>query len=144
MGQDAANDFSADIVILRDGDELVGIGSLFHDSKEMDGAAEQLDLPAGDYETIFHLATKRPGYGRQILNAILDQSEARNAGIYLTSTYAARSFYEAVGFDLRHGIYYLEPGKRLKPKASKAIDNEPEHGVFACPPDHELAKEPKR
>ena len=99
---------------------------------ELAGGGELLLVHDGSYLYLGHLATKRAGYGRATLGRIVDEAIAKERGIYLYALSTAESFYHTVGMKQTPAyVFYLPRGERLKPKATKMVDNEPANGAFA-------------
>lgn len=115
-----------------DGDELVGIAAMD------DGPDFPSQRPGMDWATMLDgkqyvawLATKRGGYGTEMLTHIRQKAAENGRGIYLYSTDDARGFYEHERGQSPYGggLYYWEVLEELSREEIIAL--EPEDGVFA-------------
>lgn len=129
IGRDAIWNLHAGdtLLVARDGEEIVGVaayGGTFD--------AEELHLDGDDtYGWLSYLATKRSGYGRKMMAEIIAAMQEEGHGIALTPSLAATGFYEKLGMPRGgYGYFYLGPDDELETKGIKAVDDEPENGVF--------------
>ena len=106
---------------MRYGKELVGVAALDQ---------------SGDRLFVDFMATKRPGYGREMMKAICRRAAAQGQRVTLAATPASRGFYERIGMRARFGVDFFEfsaqaaaaYGQRLEPG-----EDEPEDGIFTMP-----------
>jgi len=119
-------------IALYDGDELVGAANLAHSTSPV--RVQNWDGPWG--MEVYWLATKRKGYGKQILEAVRQKAASEGETIWLSSYKDARPFYDAMGMK-RVGpessrYFYPKEGEKKKDKIEVL---EPEEGVFAVKED---------
>jgi hypothetical protein len=111
-----------------------GDGLAMRHDGELVGVAA-LDQSGGRLFVDF-LATKRPGYGREMMKAICQRAAAHGQRVTLAATPASRGFYKRIGMRARFGVDFFEfsaqaaaaYGQRLEPG-----EDEPEDGVFTVP-----------
>ncbi len=134
-----------DGIVLRDNGELVGV--TVSSSWKYDG---------DNYLSVEYLATKRSGYGRQMMQNACQQAAAKGVGVFLHPTETAMGFYEKLGMKYHEQIdaftftadqtsQFAEQGfitNISKELEQELKDLEPEDGVFTRPtkeePDDEL------
>lgn len=122
------------------GDELLGI--LWDDDpKEIVAQNPNFQLTGGGYDEVVTLATKRPGYGRRMMQEAVNYAATRSNGLYLTSSVEARGFYDKIGMheitwdEIPTNSYYFTPAEIQVLKTTKAVamvsaEDEPQDGVF--------------
>ena len=122
----AVNGYGFDLVTLRDGNELVGVGTITPGTRA--GFENYYEVP--------WLATKRSGYGRQTINRLAEEVISRDgSGFYLSSSLEARDFYKAIGMTQHPTeVNLFSMATRLSEADEIDIAHlEPEDGVFAVP-----------
>ncbi len=69
------------------------------------------DLPPGKYTEIMDLATREKGWGRQMMQDVVNKSAKGGTGIVLRSAGDAEPWYQKLGFNQQGSepIYYLSP-----------------------------------
>jgi hypothetical protein len=82
-----------DISIVKDGDEIVGVLGL----RPSRSVFPPEGVPKGNYIYIDGIATKRGGYGEQVMQVAIDKAKASNSGILLTANNDVTGFYEKIG-----------------------------------------------
>ena len=101
-GADSALVYPGDVIVMKDGDELIGVANVANRPVATSGAW------AGMYEANY-LGTKRPGYGKKMVDKIkqhiIDQG---GRGYYAYFAEDALPFHLASGMKLRE-----EPGDRI-------------------------------
>ena len=124
MAREALNR-EQEILALHDGGELVGIASLSAGPQGHIG----IDELKGNLEVTF-LATKRRGYGRQMMERLRERCEGRGYGVLVSSSAGARDFYEAIGMKLADGTtnkFYWESSRKDE---VDTFNLEPKDGIF--------------
>jgi hypothetical protein len=128
------------LVLEADGTEYVGIASVrFHGGVPSVSLAMRGDR--GPYLEVSMLATKRRGYGRQMMDRIAAMAAEQGHGVYLAAAQQAIGFYEAIGMQQAApgtNIFYWTLADIRERTGGKAMDDlselEPEDGVFATGP----------
>jgi hypothetical protein len=116
--------FGADLLTLRENGELKAIASV---DINYDDKFAHLDF----------LATKEPGYGRKMMELIMQHVDRRDKGCHWVSLPEARGFYEHLEFmedftgEFSFIMYSSEVKDWLRKMAKSLVDMEPENGVFA-------------
>lgn len=83
---------SNEVILVKQGDELVGIGTLGRIEKD-----PSVVIPPGVYSWVRTAATKRSGYGRELMQALVDRAKIRKTGIALIADPQAAGFYRKLG-----------------------------------------------
>jgi hypothetical protein len=109
-------------------------GILLREKGELVALAATME---GDGETLLvALATKRPGYGRAAMAAVVEELP-QGDNLWLLSLDEARGFYDKIGMKNTRGNNYVWSAKDATAflRGEKAlIDDEPESGAFAWDP----------
>jgi hypothetical protein len=82
-----------DITIVKDGDEVIGVLGI----RPPRVSFVPEGIPKGNYVYIDGIATKRSGYGEQVMQIAIEKAKASNSGIFLTSNNDITGFYEKIG-----------------------------------------------
>ncbi len=121
-----------DLIVGRDGKEVIGIAAVRKVNEKIRG----LD---GEYMTLSDLATKRSGYGRQMMEQVKSEAKRRGSGIILNSATDAHGFYVKLGMhnlsEVSTRLFYWMPSEIAAMIESKSDTDEPKDGVFAVPFD---------
>ena len=124
----SVDSWAYDVTIAREHGELVGVMAMRRDTYGL--SAEGLK---GKYSGLSYLATKRSGYGRQMMIQAAKAAETKNTGLFIGSAPGAVGFYEKLGMRPYPNIknaFYWTPEDIIKMTGSKIMVNEPTDGVF--------------
>lgn len=112
------------------GGKMVGIASVTKLPEPKAG------FPPGKYVEVIALATSEKGHGERIMHDIAGQAAKSNAGLVLNATAYSRGFYEKLGLhqvpNTNH-FYLSESETKDFAKGKKALEDEPDDGVFVIP-----------
>ncbi len=91
-----------------------------------------MKAPAGQYMEIVRLATREPGFGRRMMDHLVQQAADQGAGVYLEPVDEAVAFYEHLGMheDNRTGYFFWSPDECRTRVGKKEVHYEPTAGVF--------------
>jgi len=132
------------LLLAKQGDETVGIATV-RGHRGLPTLALAMKGEKGPFAEVSWLATKRAGYGRQMMDRIAAYAMERGHGVSLGAAESAKGFYRKIGMNEAApgtGVFYWTPQDLRERYGSKALedDQEPEDGVFTTGPLQEQEK----